>query len=100
MKKTSLLLVLGLALVLASAAVPKANAGVIVGVGIRGSLCWALCGLRARASLFARLCSTGAGLLQALVSATLCCPTRLLPLSAVTQHELEGRAVRGASARR
>jgi len=34
MKKTSLLLVLGLALVLASAAVPKANAGVIVGVGI------------------------------------------------------------------
>jgi hypothetical protein len=34
MKKTSLLLVLGLAVILASAAAPKANAGVVVGVGI------------------------------------------------------------------
>lgn len=34
MKKTSLLLVFGLALVLASAAVPKANAGVVFGVGV------------------------------------------------------------------
>jgi hypothetical protein len=34
MKKTSLLLVLGVALVLASAAAPKANAGVVVGVAV------------------------------------------------------------------
>lgn len=34
MKKTSLLLVLGLAVILASAAAPKANAGVVVGVGV------------------------------------------------------------------
>ena len=36
MKKTSLLMVLGLAVVLASAAAPKANAAVVVGVGIGG----------------------------------------------------------------
>jgi hypothetical protein len=34
MKKTSLLLVLGLAMILVSAAAPKANAGVVVGVNI------------------------------------------------------------------
>ena len=34
MKKTGLLLVLGVALVLASAAAPKANAGVVVGVAV------------------------------------------------------------------
>lgn len=34
MKKASLLTVLGLALVLASAAAPKANAGVVFGVGV------------------------------------------------------------------
>jgi len=34
MKKTSLLLILGLAQILTSAAVPKANAGVVVGVGV------------------------------------------------------------------
>jgi hypothetical protein len=34
MKKTSLLMVLGLAVILASAATPKANAGVVVGVRI------------------------------------------------------------------
>jgi hypothetical protein len=34
MRKTSLLLALGLALVLVSAATPKANAGVVVGGGI------------------------------------------------------------------
>jgi hypothetical protein len=34
MKKTSLLLTLGLALMLASAATPKANAGVVVAVGV------------------------------------------------------------------
>jgi hypothetical protein len=34
MKKTSLLMVLGLALVLGSAAAPKANAGVVFGVGV------------------------------------------------------------------
>lgn len=34
MKKTSLLMVLGLALVAASAAAPKANAGVVVGVQV------------------------------------------------------------------
>jgi hypothetical protein len=33
-RKTSFLLVLGVALVLASAAAPKANAGVVVGVGV------------------------------------------------------------------
>ncbi len=36
MKKTSLLLVLGVALVLASAAAPKAKAGVVVGVAVGG----------------------------------------------------------------
>ena len=34
MKKTSLLMVLGLALVLGSTAAPKANAGVVFGVGV------------------------------------------------------------------
>jgi hypothetical protein len=34
MKKTSLLMILGLALVLGSAAAPKANAGVVFGVGV------------------------------------------------------------------
>ena len=34
MKKTSLLTILGLALVLGSAAAPKANAGVVFGVGV------------------------------------------------------------------
>jgi hypothetical protein len=34
MKKTSLLMILGLALVLGVAATPKANAGVIIGVGV------------------------------------------------------------------
>lgn len=34
MKKTSLLLVLGLAVMLGSTAVPKANAGVVVGVSV------------------------------------------------------------------
>lgn len=34
MKKTSLLLVLGLAAMLGTAAVPKANAGVVVGVSV------------------------------------------------------------------
>jgi hypothetical protein len=34
MKKTSLLLVLGLAVILGTAAVPKANAGVVVGVTV------------------------------------------------------------------
>lgn len=34
MKKTSLLMMLGLALVLGSAAAPKANAGVVFGVGV------------------------------------------------------------------
>ena len=34
MKKTSLLMVLGLALVLGSAAAPKANAGVVIGFGV------------------------------------------------------------------
>ena len=34
MKKTSLLLVLGLAAILGTAAVPKANAGVVVGVSV------------------------------------------------------------------
>jgi hypothetical protein len=36
MKKTSLLLVMGLAVLLASAVAPKANAGVVVGVRIGG----------------------------------------------------------------
>jgi len=34
MKKTSLLMILGLALVLGSAAAPKANAGMVFGVGV------------------------------------------------------------------
>ena len=34
MKKTSLLMILGLALVLGSAAAPKANAGVVIGFGV------------------------------------------------------------------
>jgi hypothetical protein len=34
MKKTNLLMILGLALVLGSAAAPKANAGVVFGVGV------------------------------------------------------------------
>jgi len=34
MRKTSLLMILGLALVLGAAAVPKANAGVVFGVGV------------------------------------------------------------------
>jgi hypothetical protein len=34
MKKTSLLMILGLALVLGSAAAPKANAGVVFGIGV------------------------------------------------------------------
>ena len=99
MKKTSLLMVLGLAVVLASAAAPKANAAVVVGVGIGGPVYvhpvrtygyigpryvapgyvvrpyftpGPFVGIWARSNIPARLCA--GAVLRSRVWATICCP--------------------------